>query len=80
MTKKVLSRELLEKVLKLAEIETEFIEVSYSKGIVIVEPKHLQCVQCGCTDETKLIVKGGVHVCTECIEDMQDFVERTEGM
>ena len=49
MEKKVVLRSSLEDILKLVEIDSEYVEVSYAKGIVIIQPKHLCCVQCGCT-------------------------------
>ena len=80
MEKKVVLRSSLEDILKLVEIDSEYVEVSYAKGIVIIQPKHLCCVQCGCTTEEKLIVRNGVHICTECIREMRDFTERTENL
>ena len=62
---KVVRRDLLKDLL--SNITTEFVEVTYGNGIYVVKPKYLQCVQCGSTDESKLIVRNGVHLCTKCI-------------
>lgn len=65
MKVKVVRRDLLKDLL--SNITTEFVEVTYGNGIYVVQPKYLQCVQCGCTDESRLVVKNGVHLCTKCI-------------
>lgn len=64
--RKVVRRDLLKDLIS-QEITTEFVEVTYDNGIYIVKPKHLQCVQCGCKNESKLIIRNGVHVCSKCI-------------
>ena len=66
MVKKVVRRDCLKDLLS-REITTEFVEVTYGNGIYVVKPKYLQCVQCGSTDESKLVVKNGVHFCSKCI-------------
>ncbi len=78
MVKVIGKEDSLKEIFKAARINTEFIEVTYGEGIVIIQPKRLQCVQCGCDDESKLIKRSGVLVCTDCINEMQDFVNRTK--
>lgn len=64
--RKVVRRDYLKDLLS-KEITTEFVEVTYGDGIYVVKPKYLQCVQCGSEDETRLVIRNGVHVCSKCI-------------
>lgn len=64
--------------MKAARINSEYVDVVCKNGLIIISEFNLKCVQCGCVYESKLIVKNGVHVCTDCIKEMFDFVERTE--
>ncbi len=66
MKVRVVRRDLLKDLLS-REITTEFVEVTYGDGIYVVKPKYLQCVQCGSIEESNLIIRNGVHLCTKCI-------------
>jgi transcriptional pleiotropic regulator of transition state genes len=43
-------------------------------GVICLDRPKLQCVCCGSTDEKKLVVKNGVHMCPKCIEEMRQIV------
>ncbi len=55
MVKVIGKEDSLNEIFKAAEINSDFIEATYGEGIVIIQPKHLQCIQCGCNNESKLI-------------------------
>ena len=70
----------LRNMLMLANIDSECIEVVYTDQMLVIKSKHLECVTCGCNDETKLIRQNGIILCTKCIEKYAGFSKRTEDL
>lgn len=52
------------------------VDIYFKNGVICVETCKLQCVLCGSKNEDKLVVRNGVHVCTECIEEMAVHIDR----
>jgi hypothetical protein len=71
--KKVFSADIqLQEILNLAQINSDFIEVTIQNGIAIIQTKRLCCVRCGCTDENKLAMQDLVLVCVDCLRRDND--------
>jgi hypothetical protein len=58
----------LQKILKLANIESDFIEVTIQNGVAIIQPKRPCCAWCGSSDSGHLVSRSGVLLCRECIK------------
>jgi transcriptional pleiotropic regulator of transition state genes len=56
----------MRKALKIRE--TDPVDIYLKDGVICIEPFRLQCVCCGNTDEDKLVVVNGVHMCPDCIQ------------
>lgn len=49
--------------------EGDPIEIYLKDGVICMEPYNkLQCVCCESTDEDKLVVVDGVHMCPDCLQ------------
>lgn len=80
MEQRVLYKEDSKNLLELVQkyLSADLIEVCCVEGIITIFDKKLQCVSCGCKEETKLIKFGGVLMCAECIDHVHGFAERTD--
>jgi transcriptional pleiotropic regulator of transition state genes len=56
--------------------ESDPVDIYVDKGVICIKPCKLQCVLCGANDENKLVKRNGVHVCTDCIEELAVHIER----
>ena len=48
------------------------IEIYVEGKVACLKVVKLQCVCCGSTEEDELFVKNGVHVCSDCICDLNE--------
>lgn len=48
--------------------EGDPIDIYLKDGVICMESSKLQCVCCESTDEDKLVVVDGVHMCPDCIQ------------
>lgn len=71
---KILSKECMTKeMLDKAKIKSEYVKASCKRGSITISEFNLKCVQCGCDDESKLVIRNGVHICTSCINGLKDM-------
>jgi transcriptional pleiotropic regulator of transition state genes len=45
-------------------------------GVFRMVPVKLVCKRCGSKEEEKLIMSGGITLCTDCIEELATHIER----
>jgi len=50
------------------------VEIYVDGKVVCLKTVKLQCVCCGSTDEDRLIVKNGVHMCPACVKSYYEEV------
>jgi transcriptional pleiotropic regulator of transition state genes len=58
--------------------EYDPVDIYLKNGVICMEPCRLQCVLCGCKEDDKLVKRNGVHVCTDCIDELAVRIERAE--
>lgn len=61
---------------------SDLMGISLEDGKIILEPCRLQCVFCGCREESTLRERNGILACEECIKALPDaekaFVDQVQ--
>lgn len=50
------------------------VDMYLENGVITIKPVKLQCVCCGSNEEDKLIIKNEVHICVDCIMELNEEV------